>query len=304
MSKKISGIHHITSIAGPPQQNVDFYVGQLGLRLVKKTVNFDDEGTYHLYYGNEAGSPGSILTFFPWQDSVPGRAGKGMTSAVAYTTTKLDFWMERFAEAAHSFDGPAERFGDRVISLADPDGLRLELIRPGTTAPSGGTAFHSCTLSLSDIEPTAHLLTNVFGYEHIGEEKGRIRFKSASGAAGEIVDLIQTDERGRPGTGTVHHVAFRARDDEEQLYWQEELSAMGLHVTDIKDRKYFRSIYFREPGGVLFEIATDGPGFSVDEEPEALGSSLMLPPWLEKNRERIELRLPNLHVPERVGLEM
>ena len=315
MPPPISGIHHVTAISGPAQQNVDFYVGVLGQRFVKKTVNFDDPGTYHLYYGDELGRPGTIMTFFPWANAAPGRNGTGMTAATAYSVPagSLDYWMERFADRALDFDAPTERFGDLVLGFTDPDGMPLELVahREAERAPGwadgpvpnehAARSFHSVTLALEDPAPTARVL-DLFGYKHVGDDPsagsgGRLRFQAPGGGPASIVDLVQTGERGRPGAGTVHHVAFRARDDEEQRAWQHALRDAGLFTTEVKDRQYFRSIYFREPGGVLFEIATDAPGFTADEAPEALGTDLKLPPWVEGQRTAIERQLPDLRVP-------
>ena len=229
MPSPLSGLHHVSAIAGPPQPNVDFYVGVLGLRLVKRTVNFDDPGTYHLYYGDEAGRPGTAMTFFPWANAVPGRAGGGMPSATAFSvpSDSLDFWMGRFADRALDFDAPTERFGDAVLALADPDGLPLELVAhdaaPAEPIPDAHAirGFHSVTLALADPTPTAKVLTDVFGWDEIGEEGGRLRFRAPGGGPASVVDLVRTDERGRPGAGTVHHVAFRARGDDEQRAWRD-----------------------------------------------------------------------------------
>jgi len=310
----ISGLHHITAIASDPQANLDFYTGVLGLRLVKRTVNFDDPGTYHFYFGDEAGTPGTILTFFPWPGAFPGRPGSGMASAVAFSIPagSLDFWMERFATRALDFDGPFERLGQPGISLRDPDGLHLELIEQsenderlarwsaaGVPAQAAIESFHSVSLCLNGYEASARLLTETFGYETAGEEGDRFRFRSPSGAAGALADLrCQPDRllRGQMGAGTIHHVAFRASDPEDQLAWREKLVEQGFNVTPALDRQYFRSIYFREPGGVLFEIATDPPGFTLDEEVGALGAGLKLPPWLEAQRPRIEKLLPEMRL--------
>ncbi len=308
----ISGIHHISAIAGPPQQNVDFYVGLLGLRLVKKTVNFDDPGTYHLYYGDYLGQPGTLLTFFPWSDSLKGRSGLGMATATAFSVSKdsLDFWMSRFADAAYEFQAPAERFGVPVLAFEAPDGLPLELIAhlpdgdvprapvPHVPAEHAIRSFHSATLTIAQPENTARLLIDTFGYAEVGEEDGRLRLQAPGDAHATVIDLLGPPaERSRMGYGTVHHIAFRAKDEEEQQAWREAVASQGYNVTAILDRQYFRSIYFREPGGVLFEIATDPPGFTKDEPLETLGTDLKLPPWLEPQRERIELRLLDLHLP-------
>jgi len=313
MDRTIPGIHHVTAIARDPQANLDFYTAFLGLRLVKLTVNFDDPGTYHFYFGNAAGNPGSILTFFPFVDAAPGRTGAGMTEATAFAVpaSSLEYWMERLAGAAHDFDGPLARFGQQVITLCDPDGLRLELIGEGDAASEPGwdggpvpaehaiRHLHSVALCVEASERTRRLLTETFAYEAVGEEAGRMRLRARGGGAAGIVDLsCQPDRlRGRMGAGTVHHVAFRARDDEEQRAWREQIAAQGFNVTPVLDRQYFRSIYFREPGGVLFEIATDPPGFAVDEPADALGTSLKLPGWLEPRRQGIERLLPSVRLP-------
>jgi len=299
---RIPGIHHVTAISGPPQANVDFFTGTLGQHLVKKTVNFDAPDTYHLYYGDMAGSPGTILTFFPFVDAGPGRAGPGMAQAYAYAipAATFDGVMAEFAEAAVDFEGPEERFGQRVITLRDPDGAPVELIETEGAADRHG--FHSVTLWERDPERTARLLSDVFGYEDGGSESRgpvtRQRLVAPGVERGNIVDLIH-DERpaiGRSGAGTIHHVAFRARSQDEQDGWIDRLASAGHRTTPVIDRQYFNAIYFREPGGVLFEIATDPPGFAVDEAPEALGQKLMLPPQHEPLRDRIERVLPPIAV--------
>ncbi len=311
MARTIAGIHHVTAISGPAQANVDFYVGRLGQKLVKKTVNFDAPDTYHLYYGDRTGTPGTILTFFPFADAGSGRAGPGMASALAYAVPAggLDVWMERLAEQAIEFEGPSTRLCDRMIALADPDRLRVELIEEaGATTggdagkPAGG-GFHSVTLWLERPDATARVLTDLFGYEPAGHENNggteRLRFRTPFGERGSVVDLVRSDAPsiGRQGAGTIHHVAFRAEDDAAQGEWRERVAAFGLDVTPVIDRRYFHSIYFREPGGVLFEIATDAPGFAVDEPPGELGTHLMLPPRYETQRRAIERVLPPISVP-------
>lgn len=297
----IPGIHHITAISGPPQENVDFYTRTLGQRLVKKTVNFDAPDTYHLYYGDRAGRPGTILTFFPFADAGPGRAGPGMAQGFAYAVPDLDAVMEDLADRAIDFKGIEERFGARLITLRDADNAPVDLIEvPGAPDRHG---FHSVTLWARDPEPTAQLLTDVFGYRAAGEERQgattRWRFVAPGGAEASVVDVIRVENAapGRPGAGTIHHVAFRARSDDEQRGWQERLAAAGHPTTPVIDRQYFNAIYFREPGGVLFEIATDPPGFAVDEPVESLGHALKLPPKYEGMRDRIERVLPPLKVP-------
>ncbi|WP_099827509.1 ring-cleaving dioxygenase [Oceaniglobus indicus] len=314
MTQTIPGLHHVTVVSGPPQQNVDFYVGTLLQRLVKKTVNFDDPGTYHLYYGNDRAEPGSILTFFPFVDAGPGRAGPGMASAVAYAVPNggLDAWVAALAEAGVDHEGPFTRFGEQMIALSDPDGLRIELIETdrGTAGTAGGDAptdggFHSVTLWLRNPDRTARLLTDVFGYASAGQasEGGetRYRFVADGQGRGSVIDLMTSDvtAAGRPGAGTIHHVAFRAETDDVQMGWQETLRAQGFDVTPQIDRQYFNAIYFREPGGVLFEIATDPPGFATDEPMEKLGQALKLPEQHERLRDQIERILPPVTVPQR-----
>lgn len=317
----IRGLHHVTAIASGAEPNLDFYTRVLGLRLVKRTVNFDAPDTYHFYYGNRTGSPGSLLTFFPFADAAPGRVGTGMaeTAAFAIPETAFEPWLSRLAAEGRDFDGPITRFGAQVLGLRDPDGLRIELIaEPGSaisTSDSGqneaGSAasasiahLHSVALCIEAPERTAQLLTASFGYDAVGEEAGRRRFRARGGGPAGIVELLcQPDRmRGRIGAGTVHHVAFRARDEAEQLTWREAILSLGFDVTPVLDRQYFRSIYFREPGGVLFEIATDPPGFATDEAPEALGTALKLPPWLEPQRAEIERRLPPLRASGQISV--
>lgn len=304
MPRAIPGLHHVTAISGPPQGNLDFWVGTLGQRLVKRTVNFDDPGTYHLYYGDADAAPGSIMTFFPFVDAGPGRAGTGMASAVAYAVPDLDQRMSDLAGAAIDFEGPYERFGERAIALKDPDGLRVELIEGGAR----DKGFHSVTLWLDEIESTAKVL-EAMGYEReagdsaatggTGGTETRLRYRSTEPERGSVVDLMTSDARsiGRPGAGTIHHVAFRARTTDEQKDWWSRLVAVGMQVTPVIDRQYFDAIYFRTPGGVLFEIATDAPGFAVDEDAAHLGAALKLPARYEAQRDRIERVLPEIRVP-------
>jgi glyoxalase family protein len=309
MSRTIPGLHHVTAICGPPQANVDFYAGLLNQRLVKKTVNFDAPDTYHLYYGDSVASPGTILTFFPFVNAGPGRAGAGMASAVAYSVPAggLDSWMARFAERAVDFGAPATRFGQRMFALRDPDGLQIELVESGGAGPPGdpptADGFHSVTLWVRNPEPTARLLTELFGYDRAGEEADasgrRQRLVAPGGGRGSVIDLLLSDAPsiGRQGAGTIHHVAFRAESDEIQQEWRERVAAFGLDVTPVIDRQYFSAIYFREPGGILFEIATDPPGFATDEDQAALGTHLMLPAQYERRRSDIERLLPPIRVP-------
>jgi glyoxalase family protein len=299
----IPGIHHITAISGDPQRNVNFYTGTLGQKLVKKTVNFDDPGTYHLYYGDGAGNPGTILTFFPFAHASAGRAGPGMAQAYAYGVPKAGFatLLSDLAAKGIAYAGPVLRFGQRVITLRDPDGAPVELIESADAVDSH--AFHSVTLWERDPEKTLRLLSDVFGYEAQGSEKSggfeRHRLIAPGDARGRIIDVIRSDvpAAGRPGAGTIHHVAFRAKTQDDQNGWIEKLASVGHRTTEVIDRQYFNAIYFREPGGVLFEIATDPPGFAVDEPVASLGQSLKLPPQYEAMRPRIEKILPPLQVP-------
>lgn len=310
MNPRILGIHHVTAIAGDPQRNLDFYTGTLGLRLVKVTINYDDPGAYHFYYGDGAGTPGTILTFFPWPHSPQGRAGTGQPGVTSFAIpqSSLAWWMSRFDDAKVAYRTEAERFGDRAISFADPDGLNLELIASPAPDPRTGwdggpvppehaiRGFHSLSLWENSPDATALLLNDGMGFERIGVEGNRTRFAVDNAALGAIVDVLAmpNERRGFNAVGTVHHVAWRSPDDADQLRWLERLSARGLAVSPVMDRQYFHSIYYREPGGVLFEIATDPPGFTADEPPAALGTSLQLPKWLEPRRESIRAALPKV----------
>ena len=289
------GLHHVTAICGDPQRNVDFYAGLLGLHLVKLTVNFDDPGTYHLYYGDAAGTPGTILTFFPWAGAPRGRHGVGQVTAIAYGVPRnhLAFWKARIPGA----EPLRTRFGQDGITFTDPDGMALEIIALDAEATSPAIArFHSVTLSEAGHDSTARLLTASMGLTAAAEQGNRFRYAAPEG----VVDILcQPDaRRGSMGTGTVHHIAWRAENDSVQRDWRQALSADGYDVTPVLDRQYFHSIYYREPGGVLFEIATDPPGFAIDEPAAQLGKSLKLPAWLEPERQRIESILPKLVVPE------
>ena len=302
MTTQIPGLHHVTAISGPAQANVAFFTGALGQRLVKKTVNFDDPGTYHLYYADSKGSPGTVLTFFPFADAGPGQAGPGMASAYAYAvpTATFDTLITDLRGRALDVSAPGLRFGERVVTVKDPDGAPVELVESASATDAHG--FHSVTLWELDPDRTARLITEVFGYEAIGSETlngvERLRLKAPGTERGNIIDIIRTDAvvRGRPGKGTIHHVAFRARNQDEQHGWQEALARVGHRTTDVIDRQYFNAISVREPGGVLFEIATDQPGFAVDEPEATMGTKLMLPPQYEPIRDRIERALPPLKV--------
>lgn len=297
---KIPGIHHVTALAGDPQRNLDFYRDVLALRLVKLTVNFDDPGTYHFYFGDNQGKPGTILTFFPWPNANRGRQGTGQASALCFATGEgaLDGWIKRLTAAGVNVKGPCTRFKQQVISFTDPDGLPLEIVGCSKGDSPAILGFHSVTLSESGYESTAEILSHGFGMIKTQEEGNRFRFNVPAGGIGTCIDLLcQPDARpGAVGVGTVHHVAFRAQTDECQVHWRQKMIELGENVTPVLDRQYFRSIYFREPGGVLFEIATDPPGFATDETLETLGTHLKLPRWLEPNRAEIERILPPLQL--------
>jgi glyoxalase family protein len=314
MENKIPGLHHVTAIASDPQRNLDFYVGLLGLRFVKRTVNFDDPGTYHFYFGDRRGTPGTILTFFPWPGVRRGIHGTGQVEATAFAIPpdSIGFWLERLKQHSVTAEKTSTRFGEEVIRLVDPDGLVIELIAsssrrkvepwPDSPVPPAHAVrgFHSVSAALEGYERTARLLTDGFGYRLVDESGNRFRFVSADDSAqGRIIDLLcQPDTAmGRVAAGSVHHIAFRAKDQAEQLQWRERLVDLGYNVTPVIDRIYFHSIYFREPGGVLFEIATDPPGFALDEKVDELGTHLRLPPWMESARSQIEEVLPPIRVP-------
>lgn len=305
------GIHHVTAIAGPARRNLDFYSRTLGLRLVKKTVNFDDLGTYHFYYGNETGGPGTVLTFFPWEHAASGRLGVGEAQETLFRVPEgsLGYWAHRFVENGVAHESVAKRFGDSVLSFNDSDGLRLALVAvPGIESETTWNAgdiptehairgFHSVSLLLREAAPTAAILTDVFRFSEVGREDSMVRFKAGETEIGGIVDIRVAGHflHGRQGAGSVHHIAFRAADDEAEFAMMKKLAENhGIRTTDQKDRNYFRSLYFREPGGVLFEIATDMPGFAVDEPLASLGQSLKLPQQYESRRKDIEAMLPAL----------
>ena len=314
MNPSITGLHHVTAIASDPQRTLDFYVGLLGLRFVKRTVNFDDPTSYHFYFGDARGTPGTILTFFAWPGARRGIRGTGQIEAPAFAIppNSVSYWLDRFKEHHVPAEKPPARFGEEVIRFADPDGLVIELIASISSAGFEPWAdstvpvehslrgFHGVSIALEGYEQTAKLLTETFGYRLVEQLNNRFRLAAPSEAgAGRIVDLLCTPDGspGRVAVGSVHHIAFRARDDAEQLVWRERLVDLGYNVTPVIDRTYFHSIYFREPGGVLFEIATDPPGFTLDESLEELGNQLRLPPWLEPTRSQVEEVLPAIKVP-------
>ncbi len=307
------GIHHVSSIAGDPQRNLGFYAGTLGLRLVKLTVNFDDPGTYHLYYGDESGNPGSLVTFFPWgREGRAGRVGLGQVSvtSLAIPPSAVGYWINRLISHNVAYQGPSRRFDEQVISFKDPDGLLVELIadksaegRPGWSGgkvpgESAIRGIHSVTLLEAELEPVSKVLTEVLGFRQTRSEETRWRFEGSPGAMGGIVDVRASGGfwSGAMGVGAVHHVAFRTPDEETQLAVRAAVLAHTMSVTKVMNREYFTSIYFREPGGVLFESATDGPGMTIDEPLDRLGSELKLPPWLEGERASVEQRLPHLEL--------
>ncbi len=312
--KSIAGFHHLTAIVGDPQQNIDFYTRVLGQRLVKQTVNFDDPGTYHLYYGDEVGTPGTIITFFPWPDAPRGRRGTGQIVDISFAipATALDYWIDRLARHDVAITGPISRFDEQVISFSDPHGLSLELVAERDGEMRKGwqkgpvpeayaiRGFSSVTMAEAHQERTGAMLTDVLGFRFVQQEGNRFRYETGAGGPGARVDVLHVPDqpRGRIAVGTVHHVAWRTEDDAHQLAWREHLLAYGSNVTEVRDRQYFHSIYFHEPGGVLFEIATDAPGFAIDEPVEQLGTHLKLPPWLEAQRSQIENILLPIQVPE------
>ncbi len=306
----IKGLHHVTAVARDPQRNIDFYRNILGQRLVKRTVNFDVPDTYHFYFADETGTPGSILTFFAWPNTRRGVRGNAETNAVAYNVPvgSLGFWQEHLKRNSVAFKPVENRFGEAVLPLEDPDGMQVELIESQSAASIrfweagpipqayalGG--FHSVTLWLDQWEPTAELLTKHMGYTAAGNEGDRHRFVGDSSAAGHSVDIVHRPGKAEAGfgSGSIHHIAFRVPGDEKQLEYQNSIRAAGFQVTDVMDRAYFHSIYFRERGGVLFEIATDTPGFATDEPVSALGETLKLPEWHEPNRTHIEQNLATI----------
>jgi len=307
---RLRGIHHITAIVDDPQDNLRFYAETLGLRLVKRTVNFDDPYTYHLYFGDEEGTPGTIVTFFPWPGGRRGSRGTGQLSAMAFAVPagSLEFWAERLDEYGLRRGDIGERFGERALDLYDPAGLLLELVEtetgavgverergpvPATQAIRGAAGV---TLTVADAGPTNALLTETLGFAAEGAEEARARYRLGAGREAARLDLVAQPgvPRGQVAAGSIHHVAWRVRGEAEQLAWREAISQAGRSVTPVRDRKYFRSIYFQEPGGAIFELATDGPGFAVDEAPAELGRGLQLPEWLEPQRHAIERRLPPL----------
>jgi glyoxalase family protein len=309
----IKGIHHITAIAGAAQENLDFYTGVLGMRLVKKSVNQDDPATYHLFYADAEGHPGTDLTFFPWAQMPRGRKGAGLSVEVslAVPSGSLGYWAERLERYGIATSAEETRFGERTLPLRDPHGLEVALVEtadPRLFTPWEGSpvplehqvlGLHSARLWERSLDTTARFLTGVFGFERIGEEGGWTRFGVPGGGSGNIVEIqeLPSEQLGQWGVGSIHHIAWRVEDDQAQLAARRRVIEGGGHPTEVIDRFWFKSVYFREPGGVLFELATEGPGFALDENPAHLGEELILPPWLEGYRSSIEAALPALTPP-------
>ena len=310
MENKILGLHHITAIAGNAKRNLDFYTRILGQRLVKKTVNFDDPKTYHFYFGNEGGEPGTLLTFFPWEGINPGRNGAGMATHIAYSVPQgaLEFWKNRLK--AFNIDyKEGEILGEKMISFQDPDGLELEFVEPKKpdnrkvwtteeiSSDFATKGFYTTTLTLNNADATSKFLTDLLGYQLQQEDGNRYRFATDAIETANLIDILEdpTAGRGINSAGTNHHIAFRVKNDDILMEFREKILSAGLNITPKIDRDYFYSLYFREPGGVLFEIATDNPGFTIDEPLEELGNSLKLPKQYEPARTQIESLLPDLN---------
>jgi glyoxalase family protein len=311
MEHPIRGLHHVTATASGAQEDLDFATGALGLRLVKKTVNFDNRGVYHFYYGNEKGTPGTVWTTFPYKDrGVPvGEKGLGQITVTSFSVPagSLDFWRSRLESRGLPVREPPPRFGQESLVVTDPSGLTIELVATesdsrvpwtgnGVPLTAGVRGLHSVTLQSRAPGLTRRLMLGLLGFHQVDETEGRVRMGIGGDDAGKLVDIL--DSPGAPparnGLGTVHHVAFAISDEQEQLRMREDLIRQGLAVTEVLDRSYFRSIYFQEPGGILFEVATMKPGFTIDEDLDTLGSELKLPPWEEQNREEIEAVLPRV----------
>jgi glyoxalase family protein len=315
--KPIRGLHHITAIAGPAQENLDFYAGVLGMRLVKKSVNQDDPGTYHLFYADAEGHPGSDLTFFPWAQLAPHRPGYGLSTEVSLAVPpgSLTFWNKRLQNEGATVRPVETRFGERVLPLIDPHGLPLALVESESSLGRAFTPWDRSPIPVehqirglecarlveSAFQPTVTFLTGALGFRKIGEEAGWVRFGLGEGTSGHYLDIrdLPGGRRGAWGTGSVHHLAWRMEDDEHEMEVRAQVAQHGAQPTPVIDRFWFKSVYFREPGGVLFELATDGPGFHVDESMGSLGETLVLPPWLESDRPAIESVLPKLEMPQR-----
>src|SRR5512133_4341021 len=309
------GLHHVTGLAGNAQETLDHYTQERKMRLVKRTVNFDDPGTYHFYYGDESGTPGSILTFFPWPGARPGRAGRGQVAVTSFAALpgSIGFWVARLVTRGVPFQGPMKSAGGELATaFRAPDGTLLEIVAHPSAESRGGwggaagipaehalRGFHAVTLWEERGEATERLLTDTLGFRAVSEGEGTRRFAAGDGGPGTIVDVRTVGGflAGVEGAGTVHHVAWRAASDAAELELRRRVQALGIEPTPVIDRQYFNSVYFREPGGVLFEIATDPPGFTVDEPLAELGTALKLPPQYESVRTHIEAALPTIHLP-------
>lgn len=310
MKEHHKGIHHITALAGDAQRNADFYVKTLGMRLVKKTVNQDDPGTYHLFYGNQVASSGASLTFFPWPQAVKGETGTGEAIIVSFLVPdgSQDYWHKRLKEFDVSIGELFTKFGKQVLPFEDPDGLTLELVfdevsdeqksnREGNVPKECAIrGFWGVTLSIIEEEPIANVLQQVFGFKKAEKENNKQRYTTDAPIGHSVIIKVAESQKGKSGRGTIHHIAFRAKDDKEEAEMREKVVKLGLNATSFIDRHWFRSVYFRSPAGVLFEIATDGPGYALDEAPEHLGEKLILAPWLESQREAIEEKLPEINI--------
>jgi glyoxalase family protein len=310
MDNELLGLHHITAIASHAKRNLDFYTGVLGQRLVKKTVNFDDPQTYHFYFGNETGEPGTILTFFPWEKMGKGKTGTGLATQIGYTVpaSSFAFWIDRFKQFNVIQESVTESFGEQCLSFQDPDGLSIKLIVPkkiddrkpwetnDVKADTATRGIHSVELTLKNIQPTVEILTDILGYQLLEQQDDRYRFVTTTIETAAIIDIIEAPgaSRGILSAGIIHHIAFRVKDEVTQMNLRNKIETKGLNITGKINRDYFYSVYFREPGGVLFEIATNNPGFTTDESVETLGSSLRLPKRYEHDRQTIEKILPAL----------
>jgi glyoxalase family protein len=316
MVKGVLGLHHVTAISRDPQKTLDFYTKILGLRLIKLTVNYDDPSSYHIYFGDDIGHPGTVLTFFPWPGQPRGRKGAGQATNTSFSIPResILYWQDRLKSHGVSMEATQKHFGESVLSFEDLDGQGLELVgskgaeeRTGWTkgpVPNEHTirGFHSVTLLEEALERTETVLVDTLGFRQVGEEEDRFRYEAGKGGTGTTVDILSRPraQRGFVSVGTVHHVAFRASDDEHQMDLRQEILKADLNVTPVINRNYFHSIYFREHGGVLFEVATDQPGFAIDEPAEQLGTRLALPPWLENSRVEIEKNLPPVSLPKKI----
>lgn len=313
MTLSVHGIHHVTCIAGDAQENLNFYVGLLGMRLVKRSVNQDDPGTYHLFFADRVGNPGTDLTFFPWPQMEPGRLGIGLTVEVSFAVApgSLAYWQDRLKLYSVEHDAPETRFGETTLAFKDVHGLQLALVEtsderqfvPWEDSPVSPEhqlrGMHSVRLWERKLDHTEKILTQRMGFALLGAEDGWHRYGVDGGGSGKLIEIKELPEehRGQWGTGSVHHVAWRVKDSEEQMALREGIANAGLRPTPQIDRFWFKSVYYKEPGGVLFELATDGPGFDRDEDMEHLGEQLILPPWLETQRGEIEAGLPRLEMP-------